>query len=90
MLTVTLHETDVINGRTERLSALFNGNTGEINGKFKNKVNHRVAEWREGTAEIISHVLLIDEAHVLDTVPLISKQCLGIQHDPHYFNLIIY
>lgn len=58
--TVTLHEIDVINSRTQGFLALFSGDTGEIKSEVRDQINHKVAEWREeGKAEIVpgvSHV----------------------------------
>merc|ERR1712018_738724 len=65
--TVTLHEIDVINSRTQGFLALFSGDTGEITSEVRAQINKRVAEWREeGKAEIAPGVLFIDEVHMLD------------------------
>lgn len=65
--TVTLHEIDVINSRTQGFLALFSGDTGEIKGEVREQINSKVAEWREeGKAEIVPGVLFIDEVHMLD------------------------
>ncbi|KAA0193430.1 RuvB helicase, partial [Fasciolopsis buskii] len=65
--TVTLHEIDVINSRTQGFLALFSGDTGEIKAEVRDQINHKVAEWREeGKAEIVPGVLFIDEVHMLD------------------------
>ncbi|XP_065070503.1 ruvB-like 2 [Rhopilema esculentum] len=65
--TVTLHEIDVINSRTQGFLALFSGDTGEIKGEVRDQINTKVAEWREeGKAEIVPGVLFIDEVHMLD------------------------
>jgi len=65
--TVTLHEVDVINSRTQGFLALFSGDTGEIKPEVRDQINQKVAEWREeGKAEIIPGVLFIDEVHMLD------------------------
>jgi len=65
--TVTLHEIDVINSRTQGFLALFSGDTGEIKGEVREQINTKVAEWREeGKAEIVPGVLFIDEVHMLD------------------------
>ncbi|KAF5343210.1 hypothetical protein D9758_013428 [Tetrapyrgos nigripes] len=65
--TVTLHEIDVINSRTQGFLALFAGDTGEIKPELRNQINTKVAEWREeGKAEIVPGVLFIDEVHMLD------------------------
>jgi RuvB-like protein 2 len=65
--TVTLHEIDVINSRTQGFLALFSGDTGEIKAEVREQINGKVAEWREeGKAEIVPGVLFIDEVHMLD------------------------
>jgi len=65
--TVTLHEIDVINSRTQGFLALFSGDTGEIKSEVRDQINTKVAEWREeGKAEIVPGVLFIDEVHMLD------------------------
>jgi len=65
--TVTLHEIDVINSRSQGFLALFAGDTGEIKSEVREQVDQKVAEWREeGKAEILPGVLFIDEVHMLD------------------------
>lgn len=80
--TVSLHEIDVINSRTQGFLALFAGDTGEIKPELRDQINTKVAEWREeGKAEIVPgasltslvndsgadlQVLFIDEVHMLD------------------------
>ncbi|XP_016119621.1 ruvB-like 2, partial [Sinocyclocheilus grahami] len=65
--TVSLHEIDVINSRTQGFLALFSGDTGEIKSEVREQINAKVSEWREeGKAEIIPGVLFIDEVHMLD------------------------
>src|ERR1700755_3094281 len=65
--TVTLHEIDVINSRTQGFLALFSGDTGEIRSEVREQINTKVAEWKEeGKAEIVPGVLFIDEVHMLD------------------------
>ncbi|KAF9975347.1 RuvB-like 2 [Actinomortierella ambigua] len=65
--TVSLHEMDVINSRTQGFLALFSGDTGEIKSEVRDQINVKVTEWREeGKAEIVPGVLFIDEVHVLD------------------------
>ncbi|KAL3316412.1 RuvB-like 2 [Cichlidogyrus casuarinus] len=65
--TVTLHEIDVINSRTQGFLALFSGDTGEIKPEVRDQINGKVAEWREeGKADIVPGVLFIDEVHMLD------------------------
>uniref|UniRef100_A0A8C7ZQ21 RuvB-like helicase n=1 Tax=Oryzias sinensis TaxID=183150 RepID=A0A8C7ZQ21_9TELE len=52
--TVSLHEIDVINSRTQGFLALFSGDTGEIKSEVREQINAKVCEWREeGKAEII-------------------------------------
>lgn len=65
--TVSLHEIDVINSRTQGFLALFTGDTGEIRSEIRDQINSKVAEWKEeGKAEIVPGVLFIDEVHMLD------------------------
>jgi len=65
--TVSLHEIDVINSRTQGFLALFAGDTGEIKPELRAQINAKVNEWREeGKAEVIPGVLFIDEVHMLD------------------------
>lgn len=65
--TVTLHEIDVINSRSQGFLALFSGETGEIKPEVREQIDQKVAEWREeGKAEIIPGVLFVDEVHMLD------------------------
>ena len=65
--TVSLHEIDVINSRTQGFLALFSGDTGEIRSEVREQINTKVGEWKEeGKAEIIPGVLFIDEVHMLD------------------------
>nr|WCZ58716.1 RuvB-like helicase 2 [Seculamonas ecuadoriensis] len=65
--TVTLHEMDVINSRSQGFLALFAGDTGEIKSEVREQVDMKVSEWREeGKADIVPGVLFIDEVHMLD------------------------
>jgi RuvB-like protein 2 len=65
--TVSLHEIDVINSRTQGFMALFSGDTGEIRSEIRDQINTKVAEWKEeGKATIVPGVLFIDEVHMLD------------------------
>ena len=65
--TVSLHEIDVINSRTQGFLALFSGDTGEIRSEVRDQINTKVGEWKEeGKAEIVPGVLFIDEVHLLD------------------------
>jgi len=65
--TVSLHEIDVINSRSQGFLALFSGDTGEIRAEVRDQINTKVAEWKEeGKAEICPGVLFIDEVHMLD------------------------
>jgi RuvB-like protein 2 len=65
--TVSLHEMDVINSRSQGFLALFAGDTGEIKSEIREQIDSKVAEWREeGKAEIVPGVLFIDEVHMLD------------------------
>ena len=55
--TVSLHEVDVINSRTQGFLALFSGDTGEIKSEVREQINSKVMEWREeGKAEIVPGV----------------------------------
>lgn len=57
--TVSLHEIDVINSRTQGFLALFAGDTGEIKPELRAQINTKVTEWREeGKAEIVPGVRL--------------------------------
>jgi len=65
--TVSLHEIDVINSRTQGFLALFAGDTGEIKPELRDQINTKIGEWKEeGKAEIVPGVLFIDEVHMLD------------------------
>lgn len=65
--TVSLHEIDVINSRTQGFLALFSGDTGEIRSEVRDQINVKIGEWKEeGKAEIVPGVLFIDEVHMLD------------------------
>lgn len=65
--TVSLHDIDVINSRSQGFLALFAGDTGEIKPEVREQIDVKVSEWRaEGKAEIIPGVLFIDEVHMLD------------------------
>jgi RuvB-like protein 2 len=65
--TVSLHEIDVINSRTQGFLALFAGDTGEIKPEVREQIDTKVSEWRgEGKADTVPGVLFIDEVHMLD------------------------
>jgi len=65
--TVSLHEIDVINSRTQGFLALFAGDTGEIKAEVREQIDSKVSEWREeGKATVVPGVLFIDEVHMLD------------------------
>merc|ERR1712072_1142877 len=65
--TVSLHEMDVINSRSQGFLALFSGDTGEIKDEVREQIDTKVAEWREESkATIVPGVLFIDEVHMLD------------------------
>lgn len=65
--TVSLHEIDVINSRSQGFLALFAGDTGEIKPEVREQIDTKVSEWRgEGKADIVPGVLFIDEVHMLD------------------------
>src|SRR5277367_5009035 len=44
--TVSLHDIDVINSRTQGFLALFSGDTGEISSEIRDQINIKVGEWR--------------------------------------------
>jgi RuvB-like protein 2 len=72
--TVSLHEIDVINSRTQGFLALFSGDTGEIKGEIREQINAKVAEWREeGKAEIVPGVSLLVLHQVADGSFSINK-----------------
>jgi RuvB-like protein 2 len=65
--TVSLHEIDVINSRSQGFLALFAGDTGEIKPEVREQIDTKVSEWRgEGKADIVPGVLFVDECHMLD------------------------
>jgi len=65
--TVSLHDIDVINSRSQGFLALFSGDTGEIKQEVREQIDAKVNEWRsEGKASIVPGVLFIDEVHMLD------------------------
>lgn len=65
--TVSLHDIDVINSRSQGFLALFAGDTGEIKQEVRDQIDTKISEWREeGKAEIVPGVLFIDEVHMLD------------------------
>jgi len=65
--TVSLHDIDVINSRSQGFVALFSGEIGEIKPEIREQINQKIAEWREeGKAELVPGVLFIDEVHMLD------------------------
>ena len=88
MHTVSLHEIDVINSRTQGFLALFAGDTGEIKPELRNQINTKVAEWREeGKAEIIPGVNipfgnLVCHSHAMqvlfiDEVHMLDIECFS-------------
>ncbi|EDO05806.1 RuvB-like 2 DNA helicase family protein [Babesia bovis T2Bo] len=65
--TVTLHDVDVVNSRSEGFLALFAGDTGEIDNNIRKQIDEKVREWQaDNRAELLPGVLFIDEAHMLD------------------------
>ena len=65
--TVSLHDIDVINSRSQGFVALFSGEIGEIKQEIREQITQKVADWREeGKAELVPGVLFIDEVHMLD------------------------
>jgi RuvB-like protein 2 len=74
--TVSLHEIDVINSRTQGFLALFSGETGEIKSELRDQINSKVADWREeGKAEIVPGVLFIDEVNMLSCLRISFYPC---------------
>ena len=79
MHTVSLHEIDVINSRTQGFLALFAGDTGEIKPELRNQINTKVTDWREeGKAEIVPGVSTYPHPCVL-SLQIISDD-LGTFH----------
>ncbi len=80
MDTVSLHEIDVINSRTEGFLTLVADDTGEFKPELKNQINTKVAEWqgryRSGCTcsscfktcanKRTAQVLFVDEVHLFD------------------------
>jgi RuvB-like protein 2 len=65
--TVSLHEIDVINSRTQGFLALFSGDSGEIKAEIRDQIDAKIAEWKEeGKAILVPGLLFIDEVHILD------------------------
>lgn len=65
--TVTLHDIDVINSRSQGFLALFSGDTGEIKSEIREHIDMKIKEWQEDEkAELVPGVLFIDEVHMLD------------------------
>ena len=65
--TVSLHEIDAINSRSQGFLALFTGDTGEISPDVREQIDRKVSEWEEeGKASLVPGILFIDEAHMLD------------------------
>lgn len=59
--TVSLHEIDVINSRTQGFLALFAGDTGEIKPELRDQINTKIGEWKEeGKAEIVPGVSILN------------------------------
>jgi RuvB-like protein 2 len=80
--TVSLHEIDVINSRTQGFLALFAGDTGEIKPELRNQIDTKVAEWREeGKAEIIPGVISSFVAYKCDM--LTNRIGVVYRRSPH-------
>ncbi|KAF9820776.1 hypothetical protein IEO21_01219 [Rhodonia placenta] len=78
--TVSLHEIDVINSRTQGFLALFAGDTGEIKPELRDQINTKVAEWREeGKAEIIPGVCVPLPCAVQGTIVKLTTVTLFTQ-----------
>lgn len=88
--TVTLHEIDVINSRTQGFLALFSGDTGEIKAEVRDQINHKVAEWREeGKAEIVPGVSPIIQNTIsyisFHLCPAVSSPKIRTNFEPYYW-----
>ncbi|KAJ1361948.1 hypothetical protein KIN20_021338 [Parelaphostrongylus tenuis] len=70
--TVCLHETDVINSRSQGFLALLSGDTGEIKSEVCEQINKKVAEWREEGKAAIQPV----ERGVVRGTDVIANYCL--------------
>uniref|UniRef100_A0A673W896 RuvB-like helicase n=2 Tax=Salmo trutta TaxID=8032 RepID=A0A673W896_SALTR len=68
--TVSLHEIDVINSRTQGFLALFSGDTGEIKSEVREQINAKVLslvmDLKSFPGLDLIYVLFIDEVHMLD------------------------
>ena len=65
--TVSLHEIDVINSRSQGFLALFSGDTGEIKPEVREQIDAKIRVWlTEGRATLAPGILFIDEVHMLD------------------------
>ncbi|GFE55486.1 hypothetical protein BaOVIS_028900 [Babesia ovis] len=79
--TVTLHDIDVINSRSQGFLALFAGDTGEIDSQIRAQIDAKVQEWQsDNRAELLPGVLFIDEAHMLD-VECFSFLCRHLESE---------
>lgn len=80
--TVSLHEIDVINSRTQGFLALFSGDTGEINSEIRDQINTKVGEWKEeGKADIIPGVLFVSYTVHSKYVSLLAGGSSSLNHD---------
>ena len=58
--TVTMHEIDVINSRSQGFLALFSGDVGEIKQEVRDQINTKISEWKEqGKADLVPGVFII-------------------------------
>ncbi|KAH0471435.1 MAG: hypothetical protein KVP17_004146 [Porospora cf. gigantea B] len=65
--TVSLHDIDIINSRTQGFLAIFAGDTGEVKPEVRSQIDQKIAEWvEEGKCTVLPGVLFIDEVHMLD------------------------
>ena len=55
--TVTLHEIDVINSRTQGFLALFSGDTGEIKQEVRDQIDSKVLFYKNSAAHKIHRLL---------------------------------
>lgn len=65
--TVSLHEIDAINSKSNGFLSIFSGDTGEIKMEVREQIRSKILDWcSAGKADIIPGVIFIDEAHMLD------------------------
>ena len=78
--TVSLHEIDVINSRTQGFLALFAGDTGEIKPELRDQINTKIGEWKEeGKAEIVPGVSTLCTSDKLVSKPWAPRFCSSMK-----------